>query len=129
MDSFVGGAPLRTNSFTWNSDGTMRSHTDERGLAVTNYWDGLRRLTGILYPDNSTVSNVYTYLDLTAVKDRMGNWTYYGYNSLRQLTAVTNANNVITRYGYCDCSALTFVTNAFGVSGLQEVTEFVYDRQ
>jgi RHS repeat-associated protein len=129
VDSFVGGSSLRTNSFTWNSDGTMRSHTDERGLAVTNYWDPLHRPTGVLYPDGTTTSNIYTYLDLTAAKDRLGNWTYYGYNALRELTAVTNANNVVTRYGYCDCGALSSVTNAFGATGLQEVTSFVYDYQ
>ena len=65
-----------SNSFTGNSDGTMRSHTDERDLAVTNYWDALHRLTGVLYPDGTTTSNVYTYLDVTAVKDRMTNWTF-----------------------------------------------------
>ena len=85
--------------------------------------------TGVLYPDGTTTSNVYTYLDVTAVKDRMTNWTFYGYNALRELTAVTNANSVVTRYGYCDCGAQTFVTNAFGLSGLQETTQFIYDYQ
>jgi len=97
-------------------------------LAVTNYWDNLQRLTGVLYPDGSTVSNVYTILDRTAAKDRLGNWTYSGYNAIRQKIAETNANTVITRYGYCDCGALMSVTNAFGTS-LQEVTSFGYDYQ
>ena len=118
-----------SNIFTWNSDGTLRSHSDARNLAVTNYWDALHRLTGVLYPDGTTASNVYTYLDVTAVKDRMTNWTFYGYNALRELTAVTNANSVVTRYGYCDCGGQTFVTNAFGLSGLQETTQFIYDYQ
>jgi len=83
----------------------------------------------VLYPDGTTTSNVYTYLDVTAVKDRMTNWTFYGYNALRELTAVTNANGVVTRYGYCDCGAQTFVTNAFGLSGLQETHQFIYDYQ
>jgi YD repeat-containing protein len=34
----------RTNSYTWNSDGTIASHTDERRLTVNNSWDGLHRL-------------------------------------------------------------------------------------
>src|SRR6266540_2223971 len=55
VDSLAGGSPLRTNSYTWNADGTLRSKTDPRGLAVTNYWDNLQRLTGVLYPD-STIS-------------------------------------------------------------------------
>ena len=76
VDSFVGGSALRTNSYTWNSGGTTRSHTDERGLGVTNYWDNLQRLTGVLYPDNTTISNVYAALDVTSAKDRLGYWTY-----------------------------------------------------
>ena len=36
---------------------------------MTNYWDGLQRLVGVLYPDNTTISNIYTFLDVTAKKD------------------------------------------------------------
>jgi YD repeat-containing protein len=118
----------RTNSFTYYTAGMVYSHTDERGLTLTNYWDYLQRQTGVLYPDGTTRSNVYTYLDITATKDQLGNWTYYGYNAIRQKFAETNANNVITRYGYCDCGALMYVTNAFGTA-VQEVTSFGYDNQ
>ena len=117
----------RTRSFTY-ANSFVYKRTDERGLAVTNYWDNLQRLTGILYPDNTTVSNIYTILDRTAARDRLGNWTYSGYNAIRQKIAETNANNVITRYGYCDCGSLMYVTNAFGTA-LEEVTHFGYDLQ
>ena len=91
MDSVVGGSALRTNTYTWNSDGTLRSKTDPRGLAVTNYWDNLQRLTGVLYPDNTTISNIYTWLDVTASKDRLSHWTYFGYNSIRQKIGETES--------------------------------------
>jgi RHS repeat-associated protein len=116
----------RTRSFTYVKSFPY-TITDERGLAITNYWDDLQRLTGVVYPDG-TISNVYSYLDITASKDRLGYWSYFGYNAIRQKIAETNANNVITRYGYCDCGALMYVTNAFGTS-LQEVTSFGYDYQ
>ena len=95
------------------------------GLTTTNYWDGLHRLTERLYPDHTTTSNAYyrlgntTYpsstgstniLDLTATKDRLGNWTYFDYDPLRRLAGVTNANNIIARYGYCTCGVLTSAT-------------------
>ena len=117
----------QTNSFTY-SNGLVYSRTDEHGLTVTNYWDNLQRLTGLLYPDGTTISNLYARLDLTATKDRLTNWIYFGYDSLRRKTAETNANNVITRYGYCDCGGLTYITNAYGTT-VQQLTVFNYDDQ
>ncbi len=84
----------RTNAYTY-ANGLMYSHTDERGLTVTNYWDNLQRLIAMQYPDGTTVSNFYTALDLTATKDRLGYWTSAGFNSIRQKIAETNANIII----------------------------------
>src|SRR5207249_12125854 len=70
----------------------------------------------------------YACLDRTASKDRLNQWTYFGYNPVRQKIAETNVNNVVTRYGYCDCGSLMYVTNGFG-SALAEVTSYAYDYQ
>jgi len=123
----------RTNSYTWYSSGDLESHTSERSLSVTNYWDGLHRLLATKYPDGTTVSNFYTVgstklLDLTATKDRLGYWTYFGYDALRRKVAETNANGVVTRYGYCDCSGIGAVTNAWSTAA-EFVTQFQYDYQ
>jgi len=118
----------RTNSYTYYANGLVYSHTDQRGLTTTNYWDNLGRLTGVHHPDGTTTSNLYTALDLTATKDRLGYWSYFGYNAVRQKIAETNANNVVTRYGYCECGALFSVTNAWGTSA-EMVTSFGYDYQ
>ncbi|HEX5218777.1 MAG TPA: cysteine peptidase family C39 domain-containing protein [Verrucomicrobiae bacterium] len=117
----------RTNSYTYSGD-LVYSHTDERGLTVTNYWDGLSRLTGRKYPDGTTTSNIYSALDITATKDRMGFWSYAEYNGIRQKVAETNANGVVTRYGLCDCGAVMSVTNAWNTP-VQMVTSFGYDLQ
>ncbi len=133
---------LRTNSYTWYANGNVQTQTDERGLSVTYFWDGLNRLTGTSdtrgtttnlyyllsgtpYPNSSGGLNI---LDRTATRDRMGYWTYFVWDPLRRLSATTNANNVVTGYGYCDCGAVTSVTNAFGTA-IQEVTQYVYDQQ
>src|SRR6266540_7202547 len=84
--------------------------------------------TGCSYPDGTTTSNRYTALDVTAIKDRLNYWTYFGFDSIRRKIAQTNANNVIARYGYCDCGGLSHITNAFGTS-LQTVTTYNYDYQ
>jgi YD repeat-containing protein len=114
----------RTNSFTY-TNGLVLSHTDERGLVTTNYWDALQRLIGTVYPVGS-ISNIYTSLDITATKDREGHWTYFGYNQIRQKIAETNVNGTVTRYGYCECGALTSLTNAWSTP-VQQVTSFSYD--
>jgi RHS repeat-associated protein len=127
----------RTNSYTF-ANGLVSTHTDERGLTTTNTWDALGRLTSVAYPDGSTVSNICflvggqaypggsggtNILDFTGAKDRLGNWTYYTYDSLRRLTAVTNALNYVTRYNYCTCGTLLdSVTDA-----QNHTTSFTYD--
>jgi YD repeat-containing protein len=116
----------RTNAFTYYANGLVNTHTDERGLTTTQYWDNLLRLTGVSYPDGTSISNTYRFLDLARAKDRLGNWTSYGYDSLRRKVAETNANNVVTRYAYCDCGSLLYQTNAAGTP-VQQVISFGYD--
>jgi RHS repeat-associated protein len=131
----------RTRSYTWYSDGNIKAITDERGLTVTNFWDGLNRLTGTKHPDGTTTTNLYSVsaaypnssgglniLELTATKDRLDYWTYFGYDALRRKSAVTNANGVVTRYGYCDCGATSYVTNAWNTA-VEFVMQYDYDNQ
>jgi len=128
LDTTIDLEIKRTNSYTYYTNGLVRTHTDERGLKVTNFWDSLQRLTGVLHPDGSTVSNIYTILDLTATKDRLGYWTYAGYSPIQQKLAETNANGVVARYGYCDCGALLYQTNAWATP-VEQVTSYGYDFQ
>jgi RHS repeat-associated protein len=93
-------------------------------LWLTNTWDNLNRLTGVTYPDGTTISNIYTYLDLTARKDRLGNWTYYTYDGLEHLTSITDARNNITQFTWCSCGALTSISNALG-----HITSLNYNNQ
>lgn len=126
--SVVADTPINaTNNYTY-SGSFVRTHTDARGLCKTNTWDDLERLTGTLFPDGTTISNIYTYLDITATKDRLGNWSYATYDSVRQKTSETDANGVVTGYGYCDCGSLLYLTNAVGTV-LQQITSFSYNYQ
>jgi RHS repeat-associated protein len=116
---------LATYAFTW-STGKVATVTDPRNLTVTNYWDNLDRLATRLYPDGSSIQNLYykldgsgysggtggtNLLDRTRFKDRLGNWTAFTYNSLRQLVAVTNALGNVTQYDRCACGLLESVTD------------------
>jgi RHS repeat-associated protein len=114
----------RTNGFVY-TNGNILYQTNELGLVITNVWDNLNRLVSTAYPDATTVSNVYDKLDIVAAKDRMTNWTHYGYNGVRQLTAVTNANGQITQYQYCGCGSPSQITRWNGTNAL--VTVLSYD--
>jgi RHS repeat-associated protein len=121
MSTIVAG--YTTNSFTYVND-LVASSVDSRGLSITYSWDNLNRLTGMTYPDGSTVSNIYSILDRTATKDRMGNWTHFAYDALERLTNEINSLNNVTRYNYCTCGSLESIVDAETNS-----TQYFYDNQ
>ena len=100
------------------------SGTGLPSLTVTNFWDGLNRLTGTAFPDGTTTSNIYDRLYLGAAKDRLGNWTRYGYDGLQHLVTVSDALSNTTTLGWCDCGALDSITDP-----LTNITSFYYNNQ
>jgi RHS repeat-associated protein len=102
----------------------VQTHTDPRGLIVTNTYDNLQRLTNITFPDGTATNYTYSKLDLVKVVDRLGFTNSFGYDSVRRLTSQTNALGRVTSYAYCTCGALSYITNA-----LLQVTQFLYDNQ
>lgn len=142
LQSVVDVPVNRTNSYTWNSDGTMATHTDPRNMVESFFWDNLHRLTGTS-DSRGTTTNLYyvlngvqfanssggtAILDMTATKDRLGHWTSFVYDSLRRKVIETNANGTVTGYGYCDCGSISSVTNAWGTA-VQQISTFTYDNQ
>ncbi len=115
---------FRTNSFGY-LNGNLAAQTNELGLVTTYIWDNLNRLISTAFPDGTTSSNVYNKLDLVAVKDRLNQWTYYGYDSLRQRIAETNVNGQVTQYTYCGCGSPSQVTR--WNNGVAVTTQFFYD--
>lgn len=113
-------------SFTINSysNGLPVSVTDDRGVTVTNTWDGLNRLTGTVFPDSTSISNIYSRLDVVGAKDRLGNWTHYGFDGLDHLVDLTNANNGVWLYDWCGCGSLTGILDP-----LTNLTTLNYDNQ
>lgn len=93
-------------------------------LWFTNSWDGLNRLVGTAFADGTTISNVYTALDLTSQKDRLGNWTYYSFDNLEDLTTITDPRGNATHFTWCTCGALQSITDP-----LTNTTVFNYNNQ
>lgn len=114
---------FQTNAYIY-SNGLVFSHTDPRNLTCTNTWDALQRLTSETFPDGTYFSNQHTLLDCTATRDRLGNWTYYGYDQLRRNIAMTNALGNYTLYNYCLCGALESIHDYLG-----DLTRIYYDNQ
>ena len=112
---------ISTNSYSY-TNGNPQVLTDPVGLVITNTWDNLNRLSSVQYPDGTTISNVFNKLDLTGTKDRLGNWTYFGYDSMRNRTSITNANNAVTQFVYCTCGSLSQVIDPLGQN-----TYYYYD--
>ena len=111
---------LRTNSYTY-TNGLALTHTDERGLSITNTWDELGRLTKTASREGA-VTHAYNKLDRVTTIDRMGFTNGYAYNGFRELLRQTNANGAVSTYTYCDCGSLDSITDALG-----NVTSYSYD--
>jgi RHS repeat-associated protein len=112
----------RTNAYSY-ANGMIHTWQNELGLSTTYTWDKLNRLTS-QSDQQGYITNIYNRLDLVSTRDKVGNWTSYGYDPLERLLATTNANNGVTTFGWCDCGALTSVMDA-----LTNVTTFDYDYQ
>jgi RHS repeat-associated protein len=132
----------RTNRYTWNGDGTLATRTDPRNLTETYFWDSLHRLKGTS-DYRGTTTNLYYVLsgtayanssggtaiiDLTATRNRLGNWTSYVYDAARRKIAETNGIGVVTAYAYCPCGSVSSITNAWNTP-VQEVTTLNFDNQ
>lgn len=102
-----------TNSYAY-INGLVYTHTDTRGLTTTNTWDALQRLAKVSYPDGTSISYVYSNLDLVQVVDRLGNMTSYAYDNMRRVVAETNALGNATHYGYCTCGSMENSSDAVG---------------
>jgi RHS repeat-associated protein len=121
-------------------DGHISSVTDARGNTNLTWRDGLHRIVGVVYGDGTTISNRYSLtsnsfsnssggnmlLRPVQSKDRMGNWTTFGYNSLGQVVSnliSIDGVDVSTRWTYCVCGALETCQDAEG-----EQVSYSYDR-
>lgn len=113
-----------TNSFGYDK-GNVVAHTNALGLVMEHTWDDLSRLTSTRFPDGTYVSNLWDKLDIGGARDRLGRWTRYGYNAVRQLVAVTNANGAVTEAQYCGCGSPSEIIRWNGTNAL--ITQFHYN--
>jgi len=99
---------------SYDSYGRVQTATNVDGYTLTYAYDAADRVTNITYPDGSYRQFVYTLLDLTASRDRLGRWTTNTYNADRQLIQTEDPLGRITQYQYCDCGALEAIFDPLG---------------
>ncbi len=136
IDLHTDGFP---SSVTWSPQGRVvqipdymaglpkRVHTSGTGVGdlwFTNTWDGLNRLVRTDYTDGTTRSNYYKRLDLAGQKDRLGNWTWYGYDGLQNLSTITDPRSNVTSLAWCSCGALESITDA-----TNQTTSFIWNNR
>jgi RHS repeat-associated protein len=120
VDSYS-GTGLRTNSYTY-TNGLVRTHTDPRGLTITNTYDTLNRLLRQDFPDHTAIVHSYDKLDRVKTLDRLGFTNGFAYDGFQQMIRHTNANKAVTTYNYCNCGSLDSVSDA-----LNNSTTYTYD--
>ncbi len=118
---YSGSVFYGTNSYTY-TNWLVYTHTDERGLTITNTWDKLQRLQKVAYPDGTSITYTHTNLDLVRIVDRMNFTNSFAYDVMQRKTNQVDALGRTTVYGYCACGLLDSIRDAAG-----NYTFFSYD--
>jgi RHS repeat-associated protein len=101
-------------TFRYDHIGRPSERTLSDGGIVRYTYDDLDRLTGIHYPDKTSITMEYDKLDLVLYRDRAGRETRYIYNPLRQIKGIIDPMGQVTAYEWCKCGALQELVDAKG---------------
>ncbi|MGH2856237.1 MAG: DUF6531 domain-containing protein, partial [Solirubrobacteraceae bacterium] len=122
----AGGSTAQTIGYAFDPDGNLLSRIDAIGTTTYSY-DGVDRLTGVVYPDASTVSYAYDAdSNLTGVTDAGGSVSY-AYDPADLLASITDpgastpeasfafdADGNLTGISYASGAGLAETYNALG---------------
>ena len=90
----------------YDATGNLARVTGPDAYFLRFAYDALDRQTRVTFPDETYTETTYLALDPQTSRDRLGRFTHYIYNSLRELVSVTDPAQRETQYHYCDCGAL-----------------------
>lgn len=109
-------------SLTYDTFKRVRTATDEQGYVCTYDYDAMDRVRLVTHPDATKEQYEYEILDLTASKNRKGEWNRTKYTALRQPAYTIDPQGRVTSYEYCLCGKIKKLTDARG-----NVTRWVRD--
>jgi RHS repeat-associated protein len=105
--------PASWTQYTWQNGQVHTASTASVG-PLTFAWDGLRRLTGVTYPDGTSETRAYTLLDLGSYTDRKGRTTQYSHDADRRVQWVKRPDGKQVSFTWCDCGSLGSIQDSMG---------------
>jgi RHS repeat-associated protein len=120
----VGPTNTAITSFGYDAFDRVNAVTNADGYYVRTSYDAFDRPVTNTFPDGSSETVTYQYLDPSTYTDRAGKVTQFLYDSLRHLTRTTEATNWNTYIGWCDCGGISSITDPLG-----RVTSWTHDIQ
>jgi YD repeat-containing protein len=114
LQRITGPVSGATTDFAYDGKGRLQTVTESDGYAVTAAYDDLDRPTSLTYPDGTFEQTVYTRLDATDQRDRLGRWSHFFYDAVRRLALTRDPlGNMITQQ-WCNCGVLDKLIDANG---------------
>ncbi|GAA0998349.1 hypothetical protein GCM10009555_097450 [Acrocarpospora macrocephala] len=128
----VGDESAPFESWTYDGDNHVTSHTDPLGKTTTYDYDGQGRLVETTYPDGGTVALTYTAAGQVATStDQLGRTTTFVYNGAGDMIRKTSPSGSITKFTYDDAhhrlTETTPLGNLPGADPGQYTTTWTYD--
>jgi RHS repeat-associated protein len=93
-------------SYTYDAFKRVRTATDEQGYVLTYDYDAMDRIRLVTHPDATTEQVEFENLDLTASKNRKGEWSRTKFTALRQPAYTIDPLGRVTSYEYCLCGKI-----------------------
>jgi RHS repeat-associated protein len=114
LDTVTAPMTGAVTTYTYDSEGRVRTVTQPDGYAVTTDYDAFDRPTRVTYPDATTERSTYNRLDLAALTDRPGRTTRYFHDPLRRLIATHDPAGRTIAQQWCTCGSLEKIIDANG---------------
>jgi len=103
-----------TTDFAYDGYGRVYTLTESDGYALTTDYDNLDRPTRRTYPDGTYEETLYTHLDATDTRDRLGRWTHFLYDNQRRLLLMRDPLGRTVTQQWCSCGVLDKLIDANG---------------
>jgi RHS repeat-associated protein len=117
---------LGTTTWTYNSLNQVTAITDPFNKTVQYGYDAAGNRTGIIYPDEQSVSYTYDPANRLVAVDGLSASAQYTYDDANRLTLIQRPNNVNSAYTYDAADNLLSITHANGMELLSSF-QYTYD--
>src|SRR5262249_30999468 len=114
LQRITGPVTGATTDFAYDGYSRVRTVTESDGYAVTTDYDAFDRPTRVTYPDATYEENTYDRLDVSTTRDRLGRYTHFFHDALRQVVLTRDALGRIVSQEWCTCGPMSKLIDANG---------------